>query len=248
MTTCARDHFTIVAGMGFPKPWRRWPRVVMLVAFFTTILMWKTHYQRALTATSLPVFAQSMHEGYPLLWKHIHTHKGIGGGRFSFDLSHYERILLTSIAWHIPSDWLDGKDQPNTIVEAAKMAAEATRASAHRRIPYSAIPMIMHQTWKSRRIDNWPEIMRQSVEEWLVEAMREGNELAYFFWEDSGLEELVEEYEPTKIEDFMALLPISQSDVFRIAVTRWIGGIVRLLPLAPRHMRLAPFACRRDMC
>ena len=59
-----------------------------------------------------------------------------------------------------------------------------------------------------------------------MEAMREGKEMAYFFWEDGGLEELVEEYEPSKIEDFRALIPVSQSDVFRIAVTKWIGGIV----------------------
>lgn len=212
--------------------------MVILVAFFTTILMWQTHYQRALTATSLPVPAQSLHEEYPLLWKHIHTHKGIGGGRCSLTPTPYEGTLLTSIAWYIPSDWLDGNDQPKMIVDAAKMASKASRASAHRIIPYSEIPLIMHQTWNSRRIDTWPDIIRQSVEEWLVEAMREGEEMAYFFWEDSGLEELVEEYEPTKVEDFMALVPVSQSDVFRIAVTRWIGGIVSLfLPVASKHMQ-----------
>ena len=76
--------------MGFPKLWRRWPRLLILLALFTAILMWKTHYQRAVTATGLPVIPDSLHEAYPLLWKHIHTHKGVGGGK-----CHLSHLLST---------------------------------------------------------------------------------------------------------------------------------------------------------
>ena len=70
--------------MGFAKvPWRRWPRALILVTLFYTILLWHTRYQRSPATTPLPGLIEDRREEYPLLWKHIHTHKGVGGGQDS---------------------------------------------------------------------------------------------------------------------------------------------------------------------
>jgi hypothetical protein len=57
-------------------------------------------------------------------------------------------------------------------------------------------------------------------------------DMAYFFWEDEGIALLLDEFEP----DFVATLDdlpanVERTDVFRILVLKWFGGIVSIFRL-----------------
>ena len=87
--------------------------------------------------------------------------------------------------------------------------------------------MVLHQTWKNRRIDTWSELLRTSVEKWLEYVV--SDDMAYFFWDDDGVARLLEEFEPDFV-DFFDSLPanVERSDVFRVLVLKWFGGIVSI--------------------
>jgi mannosyltransferase OCH1-like enzyme len=53
--------------------------------------------------------------------------------------------------------------------------------------------------------------------------------MAYFFWEDDGVLQMLDEFEPDFVGQFR-LLPsnVERADVFRILVLKWFGGIVRI--------------------
>lgn len=53
--------------------------------------------------------------------------------------------------------------------------------------------------------------------------------MAYFLWNDEGIMEFLNEYEPDFIDHFSALpRMVEKSDIFRIMVCKYIGGVVSL--------------------
>ncbi|OAP55561.1 hypothetical protein AYL99_10534 [Fonsecaea erecta] len=144
---------------------------------------------------------------YPMLWRHVHTFNGTGG------------------AWYIPPSWLSSTDvQPETIVDAALLASQAAKSNKNRFIDHSNIPLLLHQTWKNRRVEKWSDLLRASVEKWLHYVV--ADDMAYFFWEDDGIERMLAEFEPDFAHRF-GFLPsnVERADVFRILVLKWFGGI-----------------------
>ncbi|KAJ9605805.1 hypothetical protein H2200_009654 [Cladophialophora chaetospira] len=130
-----------------------------------------------------------------------------------------------SKAWYIPPHWLASADvKPVTIVDAALIASQAATANHHRLISHSSIPLILHQTWKSRRIETWSELLRNSVEKWLEYVV--SDDMAYFFWDDEGVTRLLDHFEPDFVDHFHSLpTNVERSDVFRVLVLKWFGGI-----------------------
>lgn len=89
----------------------------------------------------------------------------------------------------------------------------------------SAIPLILHQTWKTRYANKWSDLLRNSVESWLQHVVRD--EMAYFFWEDDGIMQFLHEFEPDFVETFVNLpANVERTDIFRILVVKWFGGVV----------------------
>lgn len=102
--------------------------------------------------------------------------------------------------------------------------------ASSRTIPYSSIPLIVHQTWKDTKVDRWPQDLAHGVEKWLSYATVGGNaSMAYLLWLDKGCKQLIAESEP-QIVDIVDALPLQaeKSDVFRVVVLNSIGGIVRV--------------------
>ena len=118
--------------------------------------------------------------------------------------------------------------KPETIVDAALIASQATTANYHHRvISHSAIPLILHQTWKNRCIDTWSDLLRTSVEKWLEFVI--SDDMAYFFWDDDGVTRLLQEFEPDFLDRFDSLpANVERSDAFRVLVLKWFGGIVSI--------------------
>lgn len=111
-------------------------------------------------------------------------------------------------------------------MDAALLASQAANAKG-RMMDHSNIPLILHQTWKDRHVDTWTELLRDSVEKWLTYVV--ADDMAYFFWEDEGIMQFLEEFEPEFVQDFINLpANVERTDVFRILVVKWFGGIVRL--------------------
>lgn len=99
------------------------------------------------------------------------------------------------LGWSIPANWVQPNPEPQTIIEAAQLAIQATESGEARGlVPHSLIPLIIHQTWNHRRIDTWPEDSRQSVERWLQFVLED--EVAYFLWEDEGMIEFIDYFAP----------------------------------------------------
>lgn len=112
------------------------------------------------------------------------------------------------------------------------MASQAATAN-HRIISYSSVPLILHQTWKNRHIDTWSDLLRVSVEKWLECVV--SDDMAYFFWDDDGITRLLEEFEEDFVDRFDSLpATVERSDVFRVLILKWFGGIVSILSLPPR--------------
>jgi mannosyltransferase OCH1-like enzyme len=93
-------------------------------------------------------------------------------------------------------------------------------------LSHSSIPLILHQTWKNRRVDTWTEFLCASVEKWLTHVI--ADDMAYFFWEDDGIMRLLAEFEPDFVDRFISLpANVERPDVFRILVLKWFGEVVR---------------------
>ena len=135
---------------------------------------------------------------------------------------------MVSEAWYIPSEWLsESEPQPKTIVEAAQLAFRLTNSTAERRMSHTTIPLIVHQTWKNTNIETWTDTMCDCVERWLGHALE--GPFAYFLWDDNGIIEFLNQYEPAFIERFTALAAnVERSDIFRVLVAKHVGGIVRI--------------------
>lgn len=97
----------------------------------------------------------------------------------------------------------------------------------------SGIPLILHQTWRDLRPKTWNGVFRNSVEAWLQIAVGDGTperpETAFFLWDDEAIRRLIKTYEPSLYEGFNRLpYPVEKSDVFRIVVLKWFGGVVSI--------------------
>jgi mannosyltransferase OCH1-like enzyme len=142
--------------------------------------------------------------------------------------------LCVSIAWYIPPDWINPSETPpETILDAAHFTARLAAEASHT-IPYSEIPLIIHQTWKDTDVDTWKPDILEGVEQWLTYATAAGNgSMAYFLWLDEGCKQLIVESEPD-IVDYVDALPlkVEKSDVFRVLVLNSIGGVVSVLTIS----------------
>lgn len=130
--------------------------------------------------------------------------------------------------WYIPEEWKKDSDPPTTtILEAARLAAKRA-AELNQTIPHSTIPLIVHQTWKNTKIDEWAPDLVYGVERWLEYAKAEGKRsMAYFLWLDDGCDQLFKDAVPDLVDTLNVLpLPVERSDIFRIVVTNSISGIV----------------------
>jgi mannosyltransferase OCH1-like enzyme len=106
---------------------------------------------------------------------------------------------------------------------AQRLAAEGSH-----NIPYSTIPLILHQTWKDTDLVTWKPEVLEGVEKWLTYATAGGNQsMAYFLWLDEGCKQLVSGMQPDIIGYVESLpLMVEKSDVFRVLVVKLIGGVV----------------------
>jgi len=186
-------------------PRRRWQRLA-IVSLILSVIFFVLLPRDDDSPHEIERFSE-LQQNYPLLWKHVHTFNSTGG------------------AWYIPTEWSSGSEpQPKNIVEAAQLAFRLTNSTAERRMSHTTIPLLIHQTWKNTDIETWTDIMCDCVERWLGSAL--DGPFAYFLWDDNGIIEFLEEYEPAFIDQFMALAAnVERSDIFRILVAKHIGGI-----------------------
>ncbi|KAI9652160.1 MAG: hypothetical protein M1829_001831 [Trizodia sp. TS-e1964] len=204
---------------------KRWRRLVLAPALFTGLLLWTWVFAwpmgGAQESGSSAVSGETIKQRYPLLWRHVHSKKDNGG------------------AWYIPPHWIPASKAVHaSIADAAQAALAASNSSSTRRLAHSSIPLIVHQTWRNTRADTWPESMCSDVEEWLRYSTVSGDEsMAYFLWTDEGMLELINKFEPALADVYNALpMPAERADVFRIIVTKWIGGVyadIDTRPLRP---------------
>ncbi|KAI1613217.1 putative glycosyl transferase [Exophiala viscosa] len=183
---------------------RQYQRRILVSLLISASLFWflvplRKHEPRPLSSIQIQ-------QRYPLLSRHVHSFNGTGG------------------AWYIPPHWLSHSDvHPENIVDAALLASQAANTKG-RLMDHSNIPLIMHQTWKDRHVDTWTDLLRNSVEKWLTYVV--ADDMAYFFWEDEGILQFLEEFEPEFVQDFINLpANVERTDVFRILVVKWFGGI-----------------------
>ncbi|KAJ5896745.1 Mannosyltransferase 1 CMT1 [Penicillium subrubescens] len=192
---------------------RRLIAALALMILFTCYLHWQTKN------TSIVVTQ------HPLLSKYVSGQRGNGG------------------AWYIPPSWLEDSNAPiENIIDAATLALGASLSLSERQIPHSVIPLIIHQTWKDTHPEQWPDIFRQSTEAWLS-GVDSGN-MAYFLWDDNGIAQFIRHFEPDIESQFYALPSnVERSDVFRILVSKRIGGIYGDMdtePTRPPSQWIAP--------
>lgn len=151
------------------------------------------------------------------------------------------QLIICRIAWHIPPSWLDKSDAStlrcklkvnSPILEAAECALELT-LQQHAFLNNSRIPLIVHQTWKALDLTAWPDVIKEPVEKWIHVAVQNhdedlyGPQMAWFLWDDDGVDALIKKYEPTLYEDFKQLpYPVEKADVFRVVALKWFGGVV----------------------
>jgi mannosyltransferase OCH1-like enzyme len=68
------------------------------------------------------------------------------------------------------------------------------------------------------------------VEKWLNHVI--SDDMAYFFWEDNGIDQMMAKFEPGFMNHFTTLPSnVERADVFRILVLKWFGGIVSAIIL-----------------
>ncbi|CZR48107.1 uncharacterized protein FPRO_12717 [Fusarium proliferatum ET1] len=187
----------------FLRPSRR-IRLLAFLSFFVTAT-WTFITRSSIVCSQERDIARE----YPLVYRHIHSFNGTGG------------------AWYIPPYWAD-TEQPQNILDAARIVSQSALSNRERRILFSNIPLIVHQTWKTTAADNWNPRILPWVELWLENSIYadRGPSMAYLFWDDTGMRALVEEFENDFLERYDSLLtPVERSDVFRILVCKHFGGI-----------------------
>ncbi|KAL7949483.1 glycosyltransferase family 32 protein [Trichoderma barbatum] len=204
----------------FPKPLsinvqrrglRAKPRTLLLSTIILCICIWTLLAHKSGPA---PVVDEAqLRLNFPLTYEHIHTfEKGKGG------------------AWYIPPEWID-KDQPppKTIIEAAQLASNAAKSHPDRRIPFSNIPLLIHQKWDTTRLNGTKDMVLSYIEQWLVDSISPPagtNPMAYFLWDNEGVLAVMREFENDWVTDFIEVFsPVEKVDIFRIVACKWFGGI-----------------------
>ncbi|TFB06086.1 Initiation-specific alpha-1,6-mannosyltransferase [Trichoderma ghanense] len=207
---------------------RRRLRLILVAGLASTAALWILSGRRE---DSSPRFdARELKEQYPLVWKHIHSFDGIGG------------------AWYIPPDWIPSTHPPpRTILDAALVASKAALSHPERQLAYSHIPLLMHQTSASSKINTWKPEVIPWVEQWLQYAVSLENNtapMAYFFWDDEGITLFMDEYERDFTSDFNSVFtPVERADIFRVLTCRYLGGVyadIDTQPLRPPATWIGP--------
>ncbi|KAL7804869.1 glycosyltransferase family 32 protein [Trichoderma aethiopicum] len=176
--------------------------------------------------------ARMLEERYPLVWKHIHSFDGAGTGG----------------AWYIPPSWIPpSHPTPQTILDAALLASKAALDAPGRRLAYSNIPLLMHQTGQSSKVDTWKPEVIPWVEQWLAYAVSPDNAtaaMAYFFWDDEGIDMFMNAFETDFMSDFKSVFtPVERTDIFRVLACRYLGGVyadIDTQPLRPPATWIGP--------
>ncbi|ODA81353.1 hypothetical protein RJ55_04318 [Drechmeria coniospora] len=196
------------------------PRVVLLSLLLFSFLSWSLWVGGRRRPRVLD--AATLRARFPLTWNHVHSFNGTGG------------------AWYIPPEWI-GRDQhpPRTILEAARLASDAASSHRGRQVALSKIPLIVHQTSRSARMDTWKADVLPWVERWLRHAVEpEGaSPMAYLFWDDEGILAFMREREPDLVDDFDAMFtPVERADIFRVLACQYYGGVYADVDTEPlRH-------------
>ncbi|KAL2214205.1 glycosyltransferase family 32 protein [Sarocladium strictum] len=191
-------------------PWRRATRFrfrIVVIAIVFTLSLW--YLVGRLQSQSQRLAPVEIARRYPLVWEHIGTSNQTGG------------------AWYIPPSWLGSEQPPQTIVEAARLASSAAMSRPERQLPFSSIPFIIHQTYKTTEVEKWSAQLFPFVEHWLTYAAkpREADEMAYFLWDDQGISGVMRDLEADFASSFKLFSRIEQTDIFRIIACKWFGGI-----------------------
>jgi hypothetical protein len=111
-------------------------------------------------------------------------------------------------------------------VDAARLASSSISG---RKVAHSLIPLTLHQTWKNTDVDTWPESLRANTEKWLEYVVSDN--MVYLLWDDTGISLFLEAYERDYLDQISVLSAVERTDVFRILVSKWLGGIVKTLCL-----------------
>lgn len=149
------------------------------------------------------------------------------------------------VVWHIPQSWIDnatpasGCNSTTTghIVDAAECALHLALVN-NAFIDNSQIPLITHhislvanQTSRSNDPNTWSATIRSCLQRWLAATTKSDDpstaEMAWFLWDDDGIETLLHKYEHALSAVFSALpYPVEKADLSRVLVLKWFGGIV----------------------
>ncbi|PTB81763.1 glycosyltransferase family 32 protein [Trichoderma longibrachiatum ATCC 18648] len=105
----------------------------------------------------------------------------------------------------------------------------------------------MHQTGQSSKVDTWKPEVIPWVEQWLEYAASPDSAsaaMAYFFWDDEGIDMFMNAYEKDFMGDFKSVfMPVERTDIFRILACRYLGGIyadIDTQPLRPPATWIGP--------
>ncbi|KAG5928861.1 hypothetical protein E4U42_007839 [Claviceps africana] len=149
--------------------------------------------------------------------------------RFPAAWNHIQQSNKTGGAWFIPPSWQGDHPEPRTILEAAEFASDMASLAPHRQMPYSNIPLVVHQKWNDNDLTKLNEHILGYIEKWLTYSISVDDrfrQMAYFWWVDDGMAMLVEEKEQHFFEDFQTMFSrIEKADIFRVLVCKWFGGI-----------------------
>ncbi|KAF2724493.1 glycosyltransferase family 32 protein [Polychaeton citri CBS 116435] len=207
---------------------RSLPALCFCLLVFCSLFFWQP--VRTLLAPSHKATGRK----FPLTDRYVNGQKGRGG------------------RWYIPPSWQQ-HDESLPLVQHLQSgnasilnAAEYVLDLALHRESFlnnSHIPLVVHQTWYTLESERWPSLVQDRVERWIEsatgggEGRRHGPEMAWFLWDDEGLDALIEEYEPHLHEAFGSLpYPVEKADVFRVAVLKWFGGVYADIDTDPlRH-------------
>ncbi len=202
--------------MGIASIFRRRQRLLLIAGILSVLIyLWLA---LPFSRGSKPVYdLQYYKSNYPKAYKYI------------YEAGQAPGVREAGGVWYIPPAWLNASEPaPTTILQAAELAQQKAQEQNHT-IPFSTIPLLVHQTWKDTHLYLWPLDIALGVEKWLSYAQTNGpgyGSMAYFLWLDDGCDSLFSSRRPQLQEDIKALpLPVMRSDVFRVVVVNEIGGI-----------------------
>lgn len=137
------------------------------------------------------------------------------------------------VAWYIPPSWFpDEYPEPTNLLEAAQLASLIAKKDSEY-LDETAIPSIVHQTWKSTDTADFPDKSLDGIEKWLEYAVMGEKKMAYFMWDDKGVRSLLRTVDQGNLPRSIHvadILPrqVEVADLFRATVCNTIGGVVSL--------------------